>query len=234
MKKPVDTAKLVDAFRINMIKTIIDDPSETLLVRGLGMDDPAPAHNLFKAGKVAIKLATTPLRSMGGTILGAAGVTVPSEARALGIDSHFSGPATPKPNESWILYSEPWALAHEFGHAFLMFSGASWQHGGEIGPKPPISEPGGAAYTGGVNDYIRGFVEEQLTDVLTPESGLHFSPTAVRDWPERPPSKGFRGTWLQFLAKHPGAKVTAKTVVEKEKTKMVPQVCVPGPGEICP
>jgi len=228
--KTAAPGKLDDPFRFNILKTIIADTSETLLVRAIGMDTNAPPHDLFKDGKLKASKVSISLRAMGRTILGAGGVTIPSKGRALASDILYSGPVTPNPNESWILYSETWALAHEFGHAFLLFSGASWEHEDTVAAKSGIRTPAGATYAGGVNEFIRDYVEEQTTDVLTPESGLHFSPTAVRKWWEPPPSTGFTGTWLQFKDKHPGAKVSVETV----RGKKVLHVCVPGPGEICP
>jgi len=242
--KPLDVTmksaqpnKIDDSFRFNILKTIINNPTETLLIRGFGLDENVTAHQLYKNGKLdKVKVSPT-LRAMGGTLVGAGGVTIPSANLALATDNNYSGPVTGIANESWIFYSTPTSLAHEFGHALLLFSGTSWRHGKDIPSTAGILTPEGKPYGGPVNVFIDEFVAEKYAQlVLLDPEALHFSPTVVRKWPEPPDYKlTFTGTWLQFLAKYPGAEVSQKAIELKGgKKERQLRVCIPKRGENCP
>lgn len=234
MKTPT-TGGFEDPFRIRILKTIIDH-SETLRIRSFDLDKKVTPHELFKNGKLDKKGVSPTLRELSWP-LGAGGVTIPSESLALAVDASYSGPVTGVTNESWIFYSTPTSLAHEFGHAFLLFSGASWKHGQKVPKKagvitPEGKEEKGVPFEGEVDVFISKFVAEKFAElVLFDPQALHFSPTVIRQWPEPPDFKPtFMGTWLQFEAKYPGATVKQ----EKRKGKRVLKICVPKSGEICP
>ncbi len=233
--KSATPSEIEDAFRFNILKTIITHPTETLLIQHFALDQKVTPHQLFKDGKLDKTNVKISLREMAGNILGAGGVTIPSPGLALASDSSYTGPVTGIANESWIFYSTPTSLAHEFGHAFLLFSGTSLKHTDVVPSSANILTPEGTIYEGPVIDFITGFVEEKYAELpLFDPDALHFSPTRVREWPEPDSKVPFKGTWLQFLAKHPGAKVSQKVTLKKGKKERSFQVCVPKKGEICP
>ena len=223
-----------DAFRVSIMKKFID-AKELLIIRGFKLDDKVTPHVLYKSGKEDKKGVAPTLRQMGSTALGAGGVTLPSPGLALAVDGSYSGPCTGVSGESWIFYSSATSLAHEFGHAFLLFSGTSWEHRKNIPKSAGVLDPGGQPYAGPVNDYIKDFVSEFYVEppAIEPDA-LHFSPTAVRTWPEPPDNKfTFKGTYLEFIKKYPGATVHEEDVgTGKHKTKQL-KICVPKAGEVC-
>jgi hypothetical protein len=232
--KSKSPAKIDDPFRFNIMKTIIDH-SETLLIRGFKLDDKVTAHELYKNGKVDKKGLRPTLRAMGGTVLGAGGVTLPSASLGLAIDPKYTGHITGVANQSWIFYSTPTSLAHEYGHAFLFFSGAPWRHKRKIPKTAGIKTPGGKPFVDSVDVFISKFVAEKYAKlVLFDPKALHFSPTVIRKWPEPPDYKlTFTGTWLEFLAKYPGATVSQKIIGKGKRKRRRLMVCIPKPGEIC-
>lgn len=223
-----------DPFRFNILKVIIGHTSETLLIRGIELSTPTPIHNLYRNGRESMQGKTTPLGRMTNSILGAGGLMVPSVNLALSSDQKYTGPVSPIPNESWILYANPASLAHEFAHAFLLFSGTVSAHGEKIPKAADIKEPGGKVFEGNVDFFIEEFVDERISDRFDPEA-LHFSPTAIRKWPEPPYfNLTFTGTWLEFLAKYPGATAKQKIGGEGKNAKRQLEICVPKKGELCP
>jgi hypothetical protein len=222
---------LDDPFRVAILRSIMAHPEEAL-VRFSDMDAALPAHELFKDGKPLGPAPQPTLRQLGKSALGAGGVTIPSRSLALQ-DALYSGPVTGVPNQSWILYSTPESLAHEFGHLYLLFSGAPWEHGKAISKTAGVKAPSGSAYEGPVNEFIGQDVAEVVVDILDPQSP-HFSPTVVRQWPEPPDFKPtFTGTWLEFLAKYPGSKAKEKRVETPRGTRRTLEICVPSAGQIC-
>ena len=232
MTTPVP-AKVEDAFRVNILKTIISNPTQTLLIRGFGLDEKVTPHRLFKDGKPGATSVSPTLRQMGRG--GAAGVTIPSESLALGAEADYSGSVTSVPDESWIFYSSPGSLAHEFGHAFLLFSGTAWEHRRKIPKAAGTRTPEGAPFEGETDVFIRTFLEEKFAELEILDPGaLHVSPTVIRKWPEPPGFRlSFTGTWLQFLAKYPGSTLKQEVTTVKGRKMRKLKVCVPKPGEIC-
>jgi hypothetical protein len=230
------TPQIDDAFRLNILKTIINHASETLIIRESKLDAKTPRHHLYRDGKPVKKGKQTTLRAMASSMLGAGGVIVPSQTLALAAEAEYKGPVSGVANESWILYSTPSSLAHEFGHAFLSFSGAPFSHRTTIPKSAGVKDPSGKIFEGTTDVFIRKIVSEKFAklELLDPQA-LHFSPTARRSWPEPPDFKPtFKGTWLEFEAKYPGAKVSQETRGRGRKKKRILKVCVPKKGEMCP
>jgi len=226
-----------DEFRVNMLKAFINHPTESLLIRAYPMDTSLPTHELWKNGKkVGDTDKSFTMRTISGNILGAGGVTIPSKPLAVASDPNYSGSVTSEPNQSWILYTTPQSLAHEFGHAFLLFSGAAWTHGKKVSKSAGVLDPSGKVFEGEVDKFIGEYASEKFASLPVFDPGaLHFSPTVIRNWPEPPDFKPtFRGTWLEFEAKYPGAKVSEEKQKVGKQTRRVLRVCVPKPGEICP
>jgi len=228
--------KVDDPFRFNILKMIIGNSSETLLIRGFSLDEKVTPHRLFKNGKKLSKTVNPTLREMSRDFLGAGGVTIPSESLALAGNSSYNGPVTGVTNKSWIFYSTPTSLAHEFGHAFLLFSGTAWMHGGIVPETAGVTTPEGTTFTGAVDIFISKFTEEKYAElVLTDPEALHFSPTVIRKWPELPDYKlTFEGTWLQFLKKYPGSTAKQEFVLKNGKRIRRFKICIPQVGQFCP
>ena len=201
MKSPA-SAKIEDAFRLNILKHIINAPNEQLIIQKYGFTEPLPAHPFFIKGKFFKQARNTNIANESRS---AGGLTIPSQSLALKAENDYTGNVTGVTNESWIFYVQPSNLAHEFGHAFLAFSGAPSAHSKFISKSIGILTPEGKPFEGTTDEFIKNFVEEKFGNELYRKK-FHFSPTSVRTWPEPPNYKTvFTGTWLQFLAKYPGS-----------------------------
>lgn len=236
-------ANLDDKFRFNMLKKIVDDPSEKLLVKQVTLTtsmniverDVAPsAAQAGGAPDYIPEAAPTHMQEFPSSItlatLKAGGITIPSKTLALK-DPGYIGFFTGVANESWICYFEAHALAHEFGHAFLLFSGAPFQHGQQVPASAGITGPSGTDFTKGVSEFITNFVEE-LTEITDPQR-LHTSPTRKQVWREPTPKgiwvKSTPMTWLEYKAKWPLARIKIKLVQNKMTNRLEKQVGVCNP-----
>jgi hypothetical protein len=222
VKKKIKT--IDDQFRFDIIKSIINH-SETLRIRGYDPDKEVKEHDIYKNGKLKKSGVKKKLREMGSTVLGAAGVTIPSKTVALGANPNYTGPVTSVANESWIFYAKPQSLAHEFGHIFLMMSGTPGGHGDFIPKSAGIKAPDGSDFEGDVNFFIEEFMEQRFTmpPLIDPKAS-HFSPTTVNNWPLGK-GKTFKGTWLEFKKNNPGATYS--------KGKKGIEICIPDKGNFC-
>lgn len=236
-----------DAFRFNILKTIVDEPAETALVQQIKSADPIPKHPNLTSGKEdptpvdtsLAKLSALQSKATGSPGL-VRGITIPSKSMALKGSATFSGDVTGVAGETWVLHESPAFLAHELGHTFLLFSGKPSMSGATLKTSDAVATPTGKAFVGGVEQFLDEYVNEQPGSALDLDpKGPHFSPTAVRDWnyapPGKPPSK-FRGTFLEFRAKaradgFDDPVVTSKKDPKDNKVKIA--YCIPPTGGVC-
>jgi hypothetical protein len=115
----------------------------------------------------------------------------------------------------------------------LLFSGTQWKHGRQVPKSARVLDPEGNIFEGTVNQFIGEFTAEKFAEItLFDPDALHFSPTVVRNWSEPPDFKPtFKGTWLAFIAKYPGATAIQKTQGEGKQKKRLLWICVPQKGK---
>lgn len=195
-----------DAFRARLMRELLEsDHDLNLLFQSIAAD--TPEHDLLRGGQTVAERQTWSLYMMGRLQEGggahADGVTILSPELAANIPN-YTGPVSRRANRSYIVYTQPASLAHElFGHFYLATRGSQSGHGRDVTPGRGVQEPGGAPFTGSVNE----FIEQQAADVRLGVSDVRFSPTRRLEWNIPTQTDPFVGTYTELMQRYPGARV---------------------------